>query len=171
MGNFERAITEAKNFWSKTSRHDTNTKLILAQVLISRRFPVWIHEFPTLVVINATSDGKSALNKVSETPECLALLTADNPGFNEPAVDDCYWNDETKKRVLGFYWQNKAALYHMEAEKFDHRHSRNLQQRSKKAQAKAKELLGDLPPLTSTDIRSLLEPVVDRVLAQTQQSS
>lgn len=128
-----------------------------------------------MVGISATPDGKSVLDQACRTSEFLALLTADNPGLNEPAdepaVDNCYWNDETKKKVLSFYWQNKAALYRMVAEKFDHPHSQNLQQRSKKAQAKAKKLLGEFSPLTSNDIRSLLNEVVDRVLAQASQTS
>lgn len=184
------ARNRPENFWYNTEKIDTNPILILAEILAERGSDVLILDNATTsygerltshVAIQATPEGARLLNKILDTPEnralCHTILTR-----TEPDVGSCQWDEETKRRVLAFYWTDQARFLEEYANGIDpvaaidvKRAKKNIKDywiaRAQEHKVKAQELLGSLEPLTPDDIRALIGEVVDRVLAQPAEST
>lgn len=159
--------------------NDQPTTLTLALLLKERGLPILIFEQPLYILrqtwhgwssIYTKIEGARALDQIKDTSEYKALDCADTGLGDPPDFSDCQWDDETKARVLVRYWQYRAMHYQRWADNIDPKTSKDVNEKdekrkeAEKAQAKAKELLGELNTITPDDIRSLLEEVVDRVL-------
>lgn len=163
-----------------TPPKDDNLSFVLPQILVEKGIPISISEFEEghFVKVYASLVGKSILEKLEEIPEIDAINGAlSGTVVSEIDIEDCNWDESTKIRVEAFSWQSRADFFQKMAESVNPTRSTHARQRkqedeeeAQKAQTKAKELLKDLPPFTPSDIHSLLEEVVDRVLAQTPKS-
>ena len=178
----------------------TNPTLIAAQILMERGLPISIsegartirgRELPGFVQIVATGDGRVALNTVFSTPEYQVLedaaLGANGLfGVTRPNLSDCPWDQDTKRRVPAFHWENRAVWFQNDLDReragnpID-RWSRpssaadlsELERQIREVRDRAERLLINPEPLialTAGDIRFLLEEAVNRVLAQGPQS-
>lgn len=179
--------------WSKDFKTDCykdsfNPSFVLAKILEQRSVGVSIIQevvrndkrYNELVEIQMTPHGRDCMLKGEYTPEFLALSHAkwhaEWRHKPKPKFESCQWDDATKRRVEAFYWQNVVTHYQRTLEErlqiLDQGNAwyKKVINDNKKmideTQSKVRELLDDLNPLTSEDIRSLLEEVVDRVLAQ-----
>jgi hypothetical protein len=164
--------------WINEEIKDTNPALIVAKILIDRGLCIAISQamdrfgrrVPGRVNISAPRSLKPVLIQIELTHEYNVLSNALG-GIHPPLVENCRWDEETKKRVLAFYYESESEFHKEKAEAVaaaEHPHSRSFyEEESQRAQSKARELLGELNPLTLADVHSLFEQVVDGELAPT----
>lgn len=187
-----------KRDWSKDFKSDHykdvfNPSFILAKILEQRGLGVSINQtvirrgeyLSEIAEIHESPQGRDVIMRVNSTPEFLALSHAKWrgkwPGIRpKPSFELCEWDEQTKRQVEAFYWQNVVTHYQRILEErlqtLDQGnawHKKVIDENKKmidERQVKVQELLGELSPLTPDEIRSLLEEVVDRVLAQVEQA-
>lgn len=101
------------------------------------------------------------------SPEGVALRSALSGIDAEPNVDACRWDEDTKRRVGSFYFDQHAVFVAQEG-RIDMpvnpnpwQHQR-IQETVEGYQEMAEMLRGDLKPLTPNDIQGLVEQIVDR---------
>jgi len=159
-----------ESLWINIKQDDVSV-LFLAQILAQKGFKVWISEQAVdekgktkvgYVAIHADLDGQDILRLISHTPDMEALCLTIH-GFGPPNLDYCHWDDVTKRRVAAYWYQKEAVSYQEQA--------KPLEEKAKANRAQARKLLGKHKPLTQDEIRSLVEQVVDRVLAQSSKPS
>lgn len=181
--------------WGNVVESETNPSLIAAIILIERGFPISLIKRPQAPLRNIRLrpvedldepyddwieiftyiEGARALHKIDNTPEMYAFEDAySGVSDSPPDFEYCAWDNTTIRKIEAFFWQNRARYFQEWAqynEQFKKRAKVDLLEQKKGCEAKAKEVLGELPLLTPDDIRSLLEQVVDRELTQPPQSS
>lgn len=155
-----------------------NPILALAQILIAKGFPVEISEnavsadgriLKDHVTILARGEPRAILDQVAGSVEFQALVFALNPRiFRKLDVKGCDWDQPTKLRVYDTFLRNVVPLYKCVIEDSEAGEGW-IQERDQLKQLKRKA--SETIPLTQDDIRSLIVPLVDRVLAQSQRSS
>lgn len=147
---------------------------ILLELLNRKGINVSKEDFANLIIKTARgevelSKDELLLKRAFDTPEFQALSNADSV-IEEPKLDSCSWDDQTKKRVQAFYFQNLA-----DQREWEIKHGLEKGEKAQKEvvsyQESVHRLLEGTNPLLEDDMRSLLEPVVDRVLAQSPKPS
>jgi len=161
---------------------ENNLSFVLPQILAEKGLSVSISKCETdlhFVEVYASPFGSRVLEKLEETPEFDAICSAlSGTVVSEIEVEDCNWDESTKRRVQALFWQSRADFFEKMASHIKRPlsfYGRVTEQRDEdevqKSRILTRELLGDLPQLSPEDIRSLLTEVVDRVLSQPQQPS
>lgn len=161
----ERALVRPELFVGNVEKSDTCVRFVVAQILSERGIPIEISEnavngegepISGYVAIYAPQRTRSYVAHVVNILEGQVLSNAFNnsgisgllpTGEMEGKVKDCWWDEETKGRILATFWQNREGP------------------------VGAINRFGDVEPINPLELRSLLEPVVDRVLAGAPQSS
>lgn len=157
----ERASTKPESFFQNAKLSEDNPLLITAQLLVEKGVPLIISEnaigaygekLSDYVAIHATGKARDTLFQIIlHEPEFRALEAAFSQ-YHAPDISDCQWDEQTRRKFWARYWQNLKGN-----KLFD-----------QKGIEKQIQKFSDVEPLTPNEIRSLLEEVVDRVLAQSQ---
>ncbi|MBI2327342.1 hypothetical protein HYU92_03380 [Candidatus Curtissbacteria bacterium] len=164
-----------------TENNESNPTLIAAQILAQKGHDVRIDQeaidqkgrpLPGRIVINGSDEGKNLLNQLINTPELNALAGA---VFHlwEPATNQCsQWEEQTRRKVLALYWQNKALFEKKQSEEAQSIDSGEYRKGlAQENQRKAESILGELEPLTADQIRSLVEQAANNFLRQSSITS
>lgn len=174
----------------------TDLTSILANTLARKGLGVTIEmregRFVNRRTIRMDDKASAIYAEVEDSPEfqALVLSNAVTEAFLpyvesrrlEQVLQQCQWDDQTKRRVLALYWQNRAAFCQKEAKGFSkmedpdgylkaEEYQKRWSEDAEDAMTEARELLGESRPLILDDIRLLTEQVVDRVLAQSPKQS
>lgn len=177
-------ISDKERYWRQVENVEANPALILAKILMERSLEVSIsgaldvfgHPIPDHVDIFVSKDAGRFLKLSSQAPEFMALNIAFNPRLlrRGPEVENCQWDQSTKYKVYNTYYKNLLEGSGLQVY-VDHLKLSYSVQRNKKGIKEVDRMMeewrgkiDESELLTPPEIRSLLEQVVDRVLAQAQ---
>lgn len=146
-----------------TEDNPINIFFVVADILAQREsFPIQIldsfsagKKTPGYKTIWGAEEIVPILNQIMSTPEYRALQRA--VGWRtigkafEPKIEECQWDDLTKRRVIALYLESKAILGKPDL-------------KVQAAERILQESLGNSNPLTPIEIRRLLQEVVNRTL-------
>ena len=167
------------------SKRDINPLLIVADQLARRGLEVKVSDSGSLppdlyADIQFSKGSESVFDRISETAEIRALSFATD-SVTRPEdlingyIDSCQWDLQTKAQVRALSSQQQAKNHHRAAERVDNNiyyrnYTYNEKEREKKRflemakdeEDRAQKIRGNLEPLTSDDITSLISDVVER---------
>ncbi len=151
-------------------RVDRDPDFILATLLRDNGFPHDWDEDEKFIRFRVTSEGYDIwMYMLHRTPEIRALDNAWTIYSPRKVLKHCNWDDLSKRRVFALYWERYAQSCESAETKFEDSDQRNAAMRAaRNAKRNMRRWLGQLTPLTHEEIKTLMEPVVNRVLAEVQ---